>query len=103
MVGKYRMHQCYSSPKTGAVFIVGRKCIMVKSGGVVMENQNSKFEAKIITTLPEYKDAFINYFQDTTRTFMSLKNELLSGIGTVSHEGPARMRTSAVRQRTCKN
>lgn len=60
-----------------------------------MENQNSKIEAKVITTLPEYENAFINYFQDTTRSFMSLKNELLSEIGTVSHEGPARMRTSA--------
>ncbi|GMK41955.1 hypothetical protein PCCS19_50140 [Paenibacillus sp. CCS19] len=59
-----------------------------------MEKPNLKHEAKIITALPEYEDAFINYFQDTTRSFMSLKNELLSGIGTVSHEGPARMRTS---------
>lgn len=60
-----------------------------------MEKPNFKHEAKIITALPEYEDAFINYFQDTTRSFMSLKNELLSGIGTVSHEGPARMRTNA--------
>ncbi|MEX1029092.1 MAG: hypothetical protein WDZ91_03485 [Paenibacillaceae bacterium] len=51
-------------------------------------------EARIITSLPEYEDAFIKYFQNTTNTFMSLNNELLSGIETSYFEGPVRMRTS---------
>lgn len=60
-----------------------------------MEKPSPKTDSRIITGLPEYEDAFIQYFQETTRSFMSLNNEFLSGIGTTSHEGPALMRTSA--------
>jgi hypothetical protein len=60
----------------------------------MMTKQKSDANSKIVIELPEYEVVFKQYFQETIRSFMSIKNELLSGIQISSFEGPIQIRTN---------
>lgn len=59
-----------------------------------LEEQKPKINAKSISELPEYETMYLQFFQDTVNTLMSLKSEVLPDIQISNHEGPISMRTN---------